>query len=333
MVQNRQRILIFKTLFVLAVCVLTAVILEVTARFIGFGDPIIYYNAAWGGIRPLPGQQVERLKGITVTIDGNGFRTATPKVQGALRILYLGDSVTWGGSSVDDTMLFTEVAADVLRARGLKVYAMNAGVNGSSLMNQADIYLHSQDSVDVLVWLFPWGDVHRAYATAGYLWPPTKKPRFALVEAIDHIIRVYWLTSFRTGGQGAPEEYIHPEVPYGYEEFFDRVLPDRFRRNLDALDEALSKALSKGIPVIVGITPEQTEAHLVPNPTKAIELLRNLEARGVHIMDLHSVIGAAADIESVYIDNIHFNSRGHRLIGEALGKELTAILRGVLETV
>ena len=74
---------------------------------------------------------------------------------------------------------------------------MNAGVNGTSLMNQADVYLNHQEEVDVLVWLFPWIDLNRAYTTAGYLWPPTKKPRFALVEIADHQIRTRWLTAFR----------------------------------------------------------------------------------------------------------------------------------------
>jgi hypothetical protein len=75
------------------VALLLLVTLEVTARWLGFGTPVLYYNAAWGGMRPLPGQQLKRLKGATVTIDENGFRTARPERPDALRVLFLGDSV------------------------------------------------------------------------------------------------------------------------------------------------------------------------------------------------------------------------------------------------
>ena len=195
-------LLIGAYLLALAFCTLS--LLEIAVRYIGFGDPILYYNAAWGGLRPIPGQQVERLAGVTVTVDDNGYRSAHPETQGSLRVLFLGDSVTWGGSRVDDSALFTEVAADVLRRQGGSVYAMNAGVNGTSLVNQAEIFSHLSDvPIDVLVWLFPWSDVERSYAALGFLWPPRFKPRFALVEVVDHLIFRFWLNAFREKNLGA----------------------------------------------------------------------------------------------------------------------------------
>ena len=149
--------MLLRVLYVVLIVVGGIVLLELVARKLGLGDPIIYYNAAWGGVRPLPNQQVTRLNQAQTTIDKNGFRTSVPESGVAFRILYLGDSVTWGGSSVSDTELFSEVASDALRQQGLAIYTMNAGVNGTSLMNQADIYEQLKDSVDAIVWNIPMG--------------------------------------------------------------------------------------------------------------------------------------------------------------------------------
>ena len=268
------------------------------------------------------------MKGASVTIDANGFRTSK-SIEGAdLRVLFVGDSVTWGGSSVDDSDLFTEVASDVIRSDGRTVYSMNAGVNGSSLMNQGDIYLARQDAVDVLVWLFPWTDTLRSYASAGFLWPATKKPRFALVEAGDHVIRSLWLTSFREEGQSLDGEFVYPEVPGGYESFFEGVLENRTARNIDALRRTVEVALGKETPVIVGITPERVGNELIPNEDRATEQMEQLAAQGANILNVHQVLTSAdQDIASLYIDSIHFNREGHRVLGESLGKFLRQVLQ------
>ncbi len=139
--------------FVLIAVVILAT-LEVTARWFGLGTTVLYYNAAWGGMRPLPDQHVWRRNGAkvaNVTVDENGFRSARAEEPGSLRVLVIGNSVTWGGMYIDDTAVFSETAADVLRASGQRVYAMNAGVNGTALVNHAEFFLHYQGRVDARV--------------------------------------------------------------------------------------------------------------------------------------------------------------------------------------
>ena len=61
---------------------------------------------------------------------------------------------------------------------------MNPGVNGTSLVNHTEIFWHEIESTDVVVWLFPWGDVLRAYSAGGSLWPACFQPQFALGEVV-----------------------------------------------------------------------------------------------------------------------------------------------------
>jgi len=318
---------LLKSGYVILVCAAMLAMLEFTARRLGLGNPIIYYNSVWGGLRPLPNQQVTRLKGSSVTIDANGFRSLGPDSENAFRVLYLGDSVTWGGSSLDDSELFSEIAADVLRREGVEVYAMNAGVNGTSLMNQAEVFEQWQDSVDAVVWLFPWNDVHRAYATAGFLWPPTKRPSFALVEAVDHIIRTRWLSAFRQNAPTKGAEYMLPETPAGYRQLFDSLLQERSQKNIQALRTTVESAIRNGIPLIVGITPRREDSQLLPSPAQAVLTMSMLENLDVSLMDVNAALLTDDDLDEVFIDQVHFTVMGHALIGEALGTQLLGVYR------
>jgi lysophospholipase L1-like esterase len=312
--------------YVIVVSIVVLVALEFTARALGLGDPILYYNSPFGGLRPLPDQKVSRLADASVTIDSNGFRSTGSDSENAIRVLYLGDSVTWGGSSVDDSELFSEVAAGVLRSEGMAVYAMNAGVNGTSLVNQAEIFVQWKDSVDVIVWLFPWNDVRRTYVTAGYLWPPTKRPRFALVEVIDHLIRTRWLPAFRQDPAVSGAEFMLPETPAGYEQFFASILEERTRENIQALLTTVELGRHEGIPVIVGITPRRDDKQLLPDPPEALETLQALESINSTVMKVRGVFPAGTNLERAFIDPVHFTSYGHQLVGEALGDILLSEL-------
>ncbi len=323
---RRAGLWLLKAGYVLVAVALILVILEMAARFIGLGEPILYYNDAWGGARPLPNQQVERLAGATVTIDANGYRSARSETAGALRILYLGDSVTWGGTSLNDDAVFSEVAADGLRARGRAVYAMNAGVNGTALVNHAEIFLHHADSVDAVVWLFPWGDVLRNYSTVGLLMPARFKPRFALVEVVDHLIFRYWIESLRE--RRAPEQEFHqPDVPTGRETFYDQVMAERKRKNLAAARAVVAEAWRRRVPLIIGVTPVRSGERLEALPAEAVMFLDEIVGPGVMRLDVFRLLERRTEgIAPLFIDHVHFSAAGHRVVGEALTHALTAAL-------
>lgn len=333
--KNRRRLLIL--VYAVIVAAAGVVVLEMAARQLGLGDPVLYYNAAWGGMRPLPDQQVRRLDDARVTVDANGFRTAQPDQAGgaadALRVLYLGDSVTWGGTALDDSTLFSERAADVLRAGGRSVYAMNAGVNGTSLMNQADIYHGLDGRADVVVWIFPWADVRRTYATAGALWPARLKPRFALVELGDHLIRQFWLPAFRRAAR--PEEaFARPDVPVGYEAFYGEVFSARTARNLDACRAAVRAALERGTPIVMGVTPRYADGRLAPLPDEADAFLAEMERAGVRIFDVGAALQTPpGPLAERFVDAVHYSAAGHAAVGRALGRILQALVSSTVSAV
>jgi lysophospholipase L1-like esterase len=325
---RRIRTLLLKLACFIAIAMIGLAVLEGGARLLGLGQPVLYYNDAWGGMRPLPSQRVSRLNGATITIDANGYRTPVAEKPGAWRVLYLGDSVTWGGSSIDDAQLFTEVAADVLRGQGRAVYAMNAGVNATALINHAEIFQDYRDKLDILVWLFPWGDTERTYATAGFLWPARHKPRFALVEAIDLVILKCWLDRplFRKV-PAAKEVFVTPDAPAGHQRLFETVLAERKERNLDAVRSVVADARGRGVPIVLGVTPYRKSAELEALPAEATSFLEEMTAAGATVFDVSAALEAAGGLENCYLDRAHFAAEGHRRVGQALGETLHAVLQ------
>lgn len=318
------------TVYAVLVSTLVLVVLELAARWMGLGDPILYYNAAYGGMRPLPGQHEVRLNDASVTVDEFGFRSASTDTSADLRILYIGDSVTWGGTQIDDTRIFSEVAADVLREGGTSVYAMNAGVNGAALLNQVEIFMQYADFVDAVVWLFPWADVNRVYSTVGYLYPARFDPKFALVEIVDHVLLRFWLTAFREDRATPESEFTTPEVPSAYAEFMESTYDARREKNLVAAARALTGARDKDLPLVVGITPYEVDGRLLPIEHAAIDFLADADSSGAAILDVSGALvddsrGGAAS--GYYQDGIHFTAEGHAVVGTALGRVLERRLR------
>ena len=328
--RRRWKLAALKIGCVAAIVLLGLAALEATARYLGLGDPVLYYNDAWGGLRPLPNQQHSRLGGAVVTVDENGNRTPVRDEPGALRILYLGDSVTWGGSSIDDRDLFTEVAADAVRDKGRPVYAMNAGVNATALVNHAELFQRSVDQnvkLDAVVWLFPWGDVDRAYFSGGILWPARYKPKFALVEAIDYLIKQVWVNALREAPP-AKDDFLTPNRPAGQDLSFDeQQMQDRKERNLDAVRNVVAETRRRGVPLVIGVTPYRKDDGLAPLPEEAVALLKEVAGDGVTVFDVSAALtddsGSAA---GVFLDHVHFSQEGHRRIGRALGATLSEVL-------
>jgi hypothetical protein len=299
---------------------------EIASRWLGLGTPVLYYTAAWGGLRPLPDQHVQRIGGASVTVDRNGFRTAHPEEPDALRVLFIGDSVTWGGSSVDDTAIFSEVSADVLRTQEIPVYAMNAAVNGTSLVNHIEILRSGIPPVDLLVWLFPLGDLTRAYQAGGDVYPARFRPRFALVEAIDLLISKYWRTILRY--DISPTSSLEIPIPTNYERFFEYEVDMRNDKNILALRCGLRWAADHDVPAIVGVTPQLMDGRLVLPRSELIDAVGASIQPPAILFDVYGALEAwEGEASDLFLDLVHLSATGHRVVGRALGQKLLEIVK------
>lgn len=170
----------------LAVCLVLA---EVALRAYGLCDPVLYQRSERFGYEPIPGQTV-RPRGIEQRFDETGYRVPVSSLRRRphATIAFLGDSVTYGGSSIPTDDTFVERLNRAL-SYSFGILAYNGGVNSYSIAQMANRYMHRlrRDSDQIVVVFFISQDWYRAptkYLLDGgplYL----EKPSFALVEAAN----------------------------------------------------------------------------------------------------------------------------------------------------
>ena len=133
--QKRLLVAVVTTLIMLV----PVVIAELYLRHLGAGDPIIYYTNNTYRYAPLPNQRRQRLNGAWTTIDGHGLRTPEPWNQDVdNRILFVGNSITWSGTSIDDKATFPYLTCvDLEKRTGLAFTCGNAGVSAYGTDNMA----------------------------------------------------------------------------------------------------------------------------------------------------------------------------------------------------
>jgi hypothetical protein len=79
-------------------------------------------------------QLPKRLKNATVTINKDGLRTSK-KFSNINKIIFYGDSVTYGGSYIDDREIFSDLVCQKLNATKELYSCGNAGVNAYGIRN------------------------------------------------------------------------------------------------------------------------------------------------------------------------------------------------------
>ena len=135
-----------KTLALIGLLGLSAIVVLAAAEILlrvlyGLGNPVLYQPNPLYGYRPAPSQELTRFEGARIQINNLGLRARRDwDDEQAGRVLFLGDSVTYGGSYVDSAELFTELAVQGLN--GLE--SGNGGVNGWGVENVHALIVRSE---------------------------------------------------------------------------------------------------------------------------------------------------------------------------------------------
>ena len=153
---------------------------EFQARLIGLGTPVVYEHNAAFGYTLAPNQNVTRLRNANIIINESGLRsdkTWETENNNKIKILFLGDSVTYGGSYIDNSQLFTsQICGDL----GDKFICGNAGVNSYGVLNIAlrSRYDSRVQDANIVIFTFVLSDFLRGLQNSSvahyYLSPPNR---------------------------------------------------------------------------------------------------------------------------------------------------------------
>tara|TARA_Y100001968_G_scaffold231300_1_gene214085 strand:+ start:1827 stop:2771 length:945 start_codon:yes stop_codon:yes gene_type:complete len=167
-------------------------ICELAGRFIGLGNPLIYKSDSLVGYRLRPNQSNKRFKNAMVSTDSEGFRInpSDKKDLSSEVFVFVGDSVTYGGSYIDDSELFSSIIC----ANRSESICLNSGINAWGTYNMGrfisnfSLYSNRIPSEFILV-ILP-GDAQRNLADIRSLpfWTkPPKNPK-AINEIINYLL-------------------------------------------------------------------------------------------------------------------------------------------------
>lgn len=295
-------------LIALVVCALALLICEVGLRLMGFGHPVVYEEAPEFAYRPRPNQEVSRFGGAIVRINNLGLRAmhdwdASPEN----KVLFLGNSVTYGGSYVNTSDLFSERAVP----QGGGWIAGDGGVNGWGVENIHGLVVRRgfQPARTVVTVLIE-GDFYRGLSQRQPFFQ-TSPPLLALQEAIPSA----WYQI---------AERLHPSPDIAKQP----DSPARAATAVERLRQIDSVLRANGIRHLMYLSPYQpTVAGAIAPDTVVARLL---DASGLRVIRLNDRPELRAfpreSIAALYHDRVHLSTRGHAFWADMIRADLSALL-------
>ena len=290
---------------------------ELALRFaLGLGNPVLYrYDDACAYL-PEPGQHVRRFFREN-DINSLGMRCpeyALHKLPGVLRILFLGDSVTYGTTYVDQSEIFTSLLARDLPQRLKRgVEVLNASAGAWAPANELG-YLRSRGTfdADVVVFVLNTGDLVQPMNRQPLLLAngyPDHRPPLALYELWVRYVRprvFHGASEVDAGSQAAPVDVMQQTPPV-----------------LEVLDEACRFAREHRAEFRILYIPARGEQWENLQYARGFEMLRSWAGRNqVPLLDLSSDLTSRPKLE-VYQDSIHLRPAGNQIVAHAVEEKWT----------
>jgi hypothetical protein len=286
---------------------------------LGFGHPLLYVRDAAAGYIPRPNQQLRRF-GATIHINAYGMRSgavaATPAPD-RLRVLFIGDSVTFGTTYVDQAQIFTErLQADFGPWRGRTLEVLNASAGGWAPANEYG-YLHSRGcfGASLVLLVLNTSDLDQPFASLEDSPAfPRSNPALALGELWSRYLAPrLGLASMAADPGSVPEEAPDARAAAGV---------------LASLEAARRFAISQGARFALVYSPaSQPLSHNAAWQAQVAALRRWADAEQVAVIDLGDSFGRHP-ASAVYFDGIHLRPLGHQLAERAIAERLAS---GLLE--
>lgn len=273
----------------------------------GLGNPVLYDSNPFYGFRPIPDQSVTRSYGAEIKINNLSLRTDVDwHTPADGKVSFLGDSVTYGGSYISNSELFSTIATSYVDG----YVAGNAGVNAWGVENIHVLIVKTEYTpASVYVTVLPEGDFYRGLVRLQGMPSWANKPSSALQELLHSFID-------RIGNK----RYRH------WREFSDE---ERTRKVVEQavmrLRETDQYLLSKGFIHLIYISPSRSQ--VFDNAPKDPVVANALSAYGINAQYILDKL-EQADFggKDLYHDDIHFEREGHSLWGQLIGHDLVVRL-------
>ena len=295
-------------------------ICEFILRFVGLGDPVIYdKNPVWN-YSLSENQNRIRFNNKTFKTNNVGLRSNKDWINNEKTlILFHGDSVTYGGSKLDNSELFSE---KICKDLGENFICGNAGVNAYGVLNMVMRSKYDDRIKDSNVVIF-------TVILQDFL------------RGLTHIKQLSFLTSSPNKFFPAIEEILNFIAwKYDLNTYLAKKSSDKESSRKQDVENMTNKALDFALQMlnneILRLESENKKVFVFFSPTKnslsnnQSELNKNLKKKilmnVLNIYDMTSTINKNLN-KKIYYDNVHFNDRGHEIISEIISQHINDKLK------
>ena len=290
--------ILFITTFILILIFAT----EIYLKNVGLGDPVTYDDNYVYGYSPKTNQKKERFNGSYVTINDVGLRSVNDwnKNKENKKIVFFGDSVTYGGSYIDDKDTFAHLTCENLNKSNY--ICGNAGVNSYGIFNIVfrSRYDYRIKDDDIRIFVVIPDDFYRGlqnYKTAHFYMNNSKYYFPAIVEAINFLSTKYNIKKFIS--KKLDNNKIKNKKDLIDESIF------LFKNEIDRLKKVNKK-------VLIFYSPSNSE-------NKLNEYIYN---------KFNNILDGDLNDLSIYLekdmfkDTVHYNKKGHKIVSEIISKKI-----------
>jgi len=278
----------------------------------GMGRPVLFYEHPAFGYRLKPNQETWRFGGAHFKINNLGLRAAEDWDAGKRdKILFVGDSVTYGGNHISNEQLFSALAVQGLTG----VKSGNAGIPNWGVENVYGLVVEDKFlPAATVVTTFIEDDFYRGLTLGkNKPWIKYETPALALEELADFVWHRYFTNvqeQNRREREGVPEA----------------VRVETAAKKLKAMDEFLKR---EGHANIIFISPTRQQVlGIKPRDAAVRAAIEKHGIPAVYLLDKPRIVAASADEkQSWYQDNDHLTPAGHAVWGELMREELNRVVR------
>ena len=275
----------------------------------GLGNPLIYNYSKIYGYEIKPNQKINRLRN-NILINNEGMRSSHdwPKNNHSksYKILFYGDSVTYGGSVVSNKDLFTEKVCQKLNKKNLNSFCGNMGVNGYGLFSIIKRIKYKRIvNEDLIVITLIGSDFTRGFNHIGSqpFWEKEISNYFpAFTESLFILI-----DKFRNKKKYKFEDSSSKSTNYKY---YD----DNFKEFNDVLN-------ANGKKYIIFYSPTLDEI----NGSDQYIFFKQMLNRNNNFFDLSKI--KYKNKKELYHDNVHLNKEGHEVYSNYISKKIFEIYK------
>jgi hypothetical protein len=293
---NKKKIFTYLLVLIIILSIIKGTDFFLNKKY-GLGNIVLYQNSIIHGYDLKPNQKITNRRNNAIYINNKGMRSSNDWLKNNDRkILFIGDSVTYGGSVVSNHELFSEKICEKLNVNKKKFLCGNYAVNGYSIISMINkIQYKDFNDEEFIIIILTASDLERNFHNL-YSQPFFSKKINNYFPALTELIFIYIEKFIYNSKQ--EKNYLEIEIN-------SKTYKNFTRNNIENLSRVSQKNKKK---VILVYSPEITE---ISNQNKFFHYKSTLNSNFSNFLDMTDYIVREKNFKKIYHDNIHLNAEGH----------------------